>query len=96
MGSEHNLLVIPKEHIESPLELPADWWKSFTELLAQTPDLPESYNISVNYGKPAGQTKAHLHFWIIGRSDGEPASGIGLARLITLYNEQNGATGSTS
>lgn len=81
------MLVVPREHIESPLQLPSDWWKSLTELLVQVPGLPESYNISLNYGKPAGQTRPHLHFWVIGRLEDEPASGIGLARLIKLYNE---------
>ena len=87
LGSEHNTLIIPKSHVESPLELSPTWWASLAELLAKVPDLSESYNISLNYGKPAGQTQPHLHFWVVGRADGEPASGIGLAKLVRLYNE---------
>lgn len=91
-GSEHDLLIIPKAHVESPTQLPASWWESFAELLQQAPDLSESYNVSLNYGRPAGQSQPHLHFWVIGRAENEPASGIGLAKLIRLYNEsQTGA-----
>lgn len=78
-----NYLVIPARHIEDIQSLPADWWKHVAGAFAHLPAQPEHFNISVNYGKPAGQSIRHLHFWIIPREDGKPSSGKGFARLIS-------------
>lgn len=80
--SPGNFLIIPKEHIESPLDLPDTWWRDVKELLAKLPELPATYNISLNLGKEAGQTIKHLHFWIIPRQGDTRSSGKGLAKLI--------------
>jgi len=81
-------LIIPTDHIEAVNELPDDWWRSFKELLPQVPDVPSSYNISLNIGPGAGQTVKHLHFWVVPRPAGDPASGKGLARLIAETNRE--------
>lgn len=85
-----NYLIIPADHVESPDRLPDDWWQSFKRLLAMMPDMPVSYNISLNIGKNAGQSVKHLHFWIVSREDGQPSSGKGLARLISEANTPQG------
>jgi diadenosine tetraphosphate (Ap4A) HIT family hydrolase len=81
-------LIIPSEHIESPLELPDTWWRDMRDLIAKIPHPPEYYyNITLNVGKPAGQTIKHLHFWIIPREAGRPSSGKGLATFIKAADQ---------
>lgn len=80
-SSPGNYLIVPKIHTESPLALPDDWWQHFKRMLSTVPGLKD-YNISLNRGKPAGQTVKHIHFWIIPRIAGQPANGKGLAKLI--------------
>jgi diadenosine tetraphosphate (Ap4A) HIT family hydrolase len=77
-----HFLIIPKAHIESPLDLPDTWWSDMEELMAKIPQISGHYNISLNIGQHAGQTVKHLHFWIIPRAPGLPSSGKGLATLI--------------
>jgi len=79
---DSSYLIIPRDHLEELTDLPDTWWAELKQLLPKVPDLPKNYNLSLNYGKEAGQTLAHLHFWIIPREPGKPASGKGLARLI--------------
>lgn len=78
-------LVIPGGHAEAVADLPDDWMRDFKQLVAQVPGL-DHFNISVNVGRRAGQTVKHLHFWIIPRIEGEPASGKGLATLVRHAN----------
>lgn len=88
LSSPGNFLIVPKIHTENPADLPADWWVAFAELLGKIPGLGKSYNISLNFGQPAGQTVAHVHFWVIPRAGGQAASGKGLARLIAEADRQ--------
>jgi diadenosine tetraphosphate (Ap4A) HIT family hydrolase len=83
-----NYLIIPKPHVEEPTKLPNDWWQDFKELLAQVPEPPSDYNISLNVGKLAGQTLKHLHFWIIPRKAGSPNEGKGLAILVSPVEKE--------
>ena len=82
LGSEGNFLIIPKLHSESPGDVPDDWWTDFKLLFEQIPMDKNHYNVSLNVGQHAGQTVKHLHFWIIPRQGGMPASGKGLAALV--------------
>ena len=81
-------LIIPAEHTELVTDLPDTWWATFKQLLAKVPVPLEHYNISLNYGKNAGQTLPHLHFWVIPRVGGTPASGRGLAAFIDTANQE--------
>ena len=76
-------LIIPLDHVESPLKLSDTWWAEVKELLPKVLGLDEHYNISLNFGSHAGQSVKHLHFWIVPRFSGKPSSGKGLARLIS-------------
>jgi diadenosine tetraphosphate (Ap4A) HIT family hydrolase len=80
-----NYLIVPLVHTESPETLPRNWWGSVSELLTHVPH-GEHYNISVNIGADAGQSVKHIHFWVIPRTSGQPASGKGFARLINDTN----------
>lgn len=75
-------LIIPDGHYENLTELPDDWWMDVKQLLPQIPELPESYNLTLNFGKPAGQSVKHLHFWIIPRAANRSSSGKGLATFV--------------
>lgn len=82
-------LIIPKLHIESPLDLPDTWWHDMKELMERVPQLSaRHYNVSLNVGHHAGQTVKHLHFWVVPRSANTPASGKGLASLIEAANQR--------
>jgi diadenosine tetraphosphate (Ap4A) HIT family hydrolase len=87
-NSPGNFLIIPADHTESPTDLPDTWWATFKQLLAKAPGPLDQYNISLNYGNNAGQTVSHLHFWLIPRTAGKPASGRGLASLIDSANQE--------
>lgn len=82
VSSPGSYLVVPKVHVEDPAKLPVNWWSEMRELLPQTPELGEHYNLSLNVGKLAGQSVKHLHFWVVKREGGRGSSGKGLARLI--------------
>lgn len=80
-------LIVPKAHYEALDELPDDWWIDVKTLLRQLPVLQQDYNLSINIGKEAGQKLRHLHFWVIPRQAGTPASTKGLAALIAEVND---------
>ncbi len=81
-----NYLIIPNAHAESPVELPDDWWQDVKTLLRSVPGLPESYNLSFNVGRPAGQTVRHMHLWVVPRSAGQPSAGKGIVTLMNAYD----------
>jgi diadenosine tetraphosphate (Ap4A) HIT family hydrolase len=88
LGTTGSYLIIPKIHTEEFSDLPDDWWKHFKDALANLPQKFESYNITVNRGRNAGQSLNHLHFWIVRRSSGQPSSGKGLYGLIKALDER--------
>jgi diadenosine tetraphosphate (Ap4A) HIT family hydrolase len=92
LGSPGCYLVIPKTHTETVSDLPNSWWQEMKALMPHGVDDQSSFNISLNYGKNAGQTVAHLHFWIIPRTAGKPSSGKGFARLISEADRDVPAT----
>jgi diadenosine tetraphosphate (Ap4A) HIT family hydrolase len=82
------ILIVPTEHTEAVENLSDGFWHDLSELvgeLRQSKDI-QDYNLSLNVGKNAGQTVKHLHFWVIPREGGQPASGKGLALLIDERN----------
>jgi diadenosine tetraphosphate (Ap4A) HIT family hydrolase len=83
--AEGHLLVIPKRHIETFLEMSDSEGRNwFDAVRAGLRIVKEKYsldgvNIGVNEGKAAGQTIPHLHFHIIPRKVGDvedPSGGI--------------------
>lgn len=85
-------LVIPKRHISSLFDLPADEYASIWLLVAQVrerlmPDLkPDGFNVGVNDGTAAGQTVTHAHVHIIPRRNGDVADPRGGVRWIIPEN----------
>ena len=80
-------LIIPKTHVENIVDLPDGWWADFKQVFAHLPDAPSSYNLSLNYGRPAGQTAKHLHFWIVPRAEDTASAAKGLATLVREYGQ---------
>jgi hypothetical protein len=87
-GNTDCFLIIPTAHIEGPDQLPDTWWADVKALLPQVPDLTPDFNVSFNFGHTAGQTLEHIHLWVIRRRPHEPASGKGLALLISERNKE--------
>jgi diadenosine tetraphosphate (Ap4A) HIT family hydrolase len=80
-------LIIPEDHVESLTDLPDNWWGEFKAVLSQL-TMHGDYNLSLNYGRAAGQTLKHLHFWVIPRTETGHAGGKGLARLIQEVDQR--------
>lgn len=61
-------MIIPKRHKESILQLGVCSWLSVLCLLRKIPWIGETdWNLSINFGRDAGQTVPHIHLWIIPR-----------------------------
>lgn len=80
-------LVVPRQHVESIMDLPDGWWRDVKFLLSHAPNLKGDYNLSLNYGASAGQTVKHLHLWAVPRHPNRPSSGIGLAGFVHMTDE---------
>lgn len=85
LGDYDDYLVIPRNHEDWIQDLPATFMADLAILLESIPwwNADADFNISLNYGRPAGQRIMHLHWWIIKRS-GE-TDGLGLATLLTEH-----------
>jgi diadenosine tetraphosphate (Ap4A) HIT family hydrolase len=83
--SRGHVLVVPRRHVADFFEMRADEQAAVLELLndarrrIQREHLPDGYNIGVNIGKAAGQSRMHVHVHLIPRYAGDvpdPAGGI--------------------
>jgi histidine triad (HIT) family protein len=67
-----HILIIPKEHFASLIEIPEDKKEILAELLltarqiAQEKGLTTGYRIVLNTGKESGQAVFHIHFHLLG------------------------------
>ena len=66
-------IVVPRQHIETVLDLPDDELSHFfgavkhvTEMITKTLR-PDGFTLGINHGRAAGQAVDHLHFHIIPR-----------------------------
>jgi len=86
--TEGHTLVVPRQHVASIYELPADAQAALWQLVAQArqrlqDDLqPDGFNIGLNDGEAAGQTIPHAHIHVIPRRDGDVADPRGGVRWI--------------
>ena len=83
--SRGHVLVVPKRHVADFFDMVAEEQAAVLHLLneaqrrIQKQDAPDGYNIGVNIGKAAGQTRMHVHVHLIPRYQGDvadPAGGI--------------------
>jgi diadenosine tetraphosphate (Ap4A) HIT family hydrolase len=86
--SDGHTLVVPRQHVASIYELPADVQAGLWSLVAEArsrlnDDLaPDGFNIGLNDGLAAGQTILHAHIHIIPRHGGDVADPRGGVRWI--------------
>lgn len=83
--SQGHVIVVPKRHVESFFDMTAQEHAAVFELLAkaqrslQALHNPDGYNVGVNVGKAAGQSRLHVHVHLIPRYAGDlpdPAGGV--------------------
>jgi diadenosine tetraphosphate (Ap4A) HIT family hydrolase len=87
-----NYLIIPNEHVASPLELSDSWWQDVKILIPKIPEPPIEYNLYESQGKSAGQTLEHVHLWVVPRVPNKPSSGKGLYGLMREIDESKEIT----
>lgn len=84
-ASPGHVLLIPRRHVISPLELTDSEWQDLHRLLGTAVARlvgefgPDGFNIGFNIGIAAGQTIQHLHMHLIPRYSGDveqPRGGI--------------------
>src|SRR5207302_7277355 len=86
--TQGHTLVIPKRHVASLFELPAEEQAAVWALVAQVRALllaelqPDGFNVGLNDGKVAGQTVMHAHVHVIPRRDGDVADPRGGVRWV--------------
>ena len=83
--SRGHVLVVPKRHVADFFDMAADEQAAVLQLLngaqrrIQREHSPDGYNIGVNIGRAAGQSRMHVHVHLIPRYTGDvpdPAGGI--------------------
>ena len=83
--SRGHVLVVPRRHVADFFAMTAEEQSAMLQLLndaqhkIQAERAPDGYNIGVNIGKAAGQSRMHVHVHLIPRYAGDvadPAGGI--------------------
>lgn len=83
--SKGHVIAVPKRHVASFFEMTAEEQAALLELLRraqrslQALHKPDGYNIGVNVGSAAGQSRMHVHVHLIPRYAGDvpdPAGGV--------------------
>ena len=83
--SKGHVIVVPKRHVESFFDMTPQEQAAVFELLGKTQrslqalHKPDGYNIGVNVGSAAGQSRMHAHVHLIPRYAGDlpdPAGGV--------------------
>ena len=86
--SRGHVLVVPKRHVAGFFDMRADEQAAVLELLneaqrrIQKQEAPDGYNIGVNIGKAAGQSRMHVHVHLIPRYAGDVADPTGGIRCV--------------
>jgi diadenosine tetraphosphate (Ap4A) HIT family hydrolase len=72
-----HVLVVPRRHVADFFDMTAEERRSLVDLLAEAQRIvqrqhsPDGYNIGVNVGKAAGQSRMHVHMHLIPRHAGD-------------------------
>lgn len=86
--SRGHVIVVPKRHVASFFDMTAGEQSAVLELLntakssRQAGYSPDGYNIGVNVGKAAGQSRMHVHVHLIPRYAGDVADPRGGIRCV--------------
>jgi diadenosine tetraphosphate (Ap4A) HIT family hydrolase len=90
--SRGHVLVVPKRHVADFFEMTTDEQLAVVELLRQARQLiqakhsPDGYNIGVNIGEAAGQSRMHVHVHLIPRYLGDVVNPKGGVRCVLTGN----------
>lgn len=94
--SRGHVLAVPKRHVASFFDMTIEEQSAVLDLLNQAQRLvkiehsPDGYNIGVNVGKAAGQSRMHVHVHLIPRYVGDVADPTGGVRCV-LAGRKRGA-----
>ena len=86
--SRGHVLVVPRRHVASFFDMTSAEQADILGLLTQAQSLiqakhsPDGYNIGVNVGKAAGQSRMHVHVHLIPRYAGDVADPSGGIRCV--------------
>lgn len=86
--SRGHVLVVPRRHVAGFFDMSAEEQAACLALLSQAQRLvqarhsPDGYNIGVNVGKAAGQSRMHVHVHLIPRYAGDVADPKGGIRCV--------------
>jgi diadenosine tetraphosphate (Ap4A) HIT family hydrolase len=86
--SRGHVIVVPKRHIADFFEMTVEEQAAVLELLRSarrsmgSEHSPDGYNIGVNIGEAAGQTRMHVHVHLIPRYRGDVANPKGGVRCV--------------
>jgi diadenosine tetraphosphate (Ap4A) HIT family hydrolase len=86
--SPGHVIVVPKRHVADFFEMTRTEQAAVLELLAAVREsirqkhAPDGYNIGVNVGKAAGQSRMHVHVHLIPRYKGDVADPSGGVRCV--------------
>jgi diadenosine tetraphosphate (Ap4A) HIT family hydrolase len=86
--SSGHVLVIPKRHVADFFHMNADEQAALLQLLNEAErrirreHQPDGFNIGVNVGKAAGQSRMHVHVHLIPRYAGDVADPTGGIRCV--------------
>jgi len=90
--SPGHILVVPKRHVAGFFEMTPQEQLAVLELLREAQQLvharhsPDGYNIGVNIGQAAGQSRMHVHVHLIPRYIGDVANPKGGVRCVLASN----------
>ena len=90
--SPGHILVVPKRHVADFFEMTAQEQLAVVELLREARQVvhaehsPDGYNIGVNIGQAAGQSRMHVHVHLIPRYLGDVANPKGGIRCVLAGN----------
>jgi len=90
--SRGHVLVVPKRHVADFFEMTPQEQLAVLELLREAQQLvhakhsPDGYNIRVNVGQAAGQSRMHVHVHLIPRYIGDVANPKGGVRCVLASN----------
>ena len=86
--SAGHMVVVPKRHVADFFELTSEEQGAVLALLRQAKELiqathaPDGYNIGVNVGRAAGQSRMHVHVHLIPRYAGDVPNPVGGIRCV--------------
>jgi diadenosine tetraphosphate (Ap4A) HIT family hydrolase len=90
--SRGHIIIVPRRHVSDFFEMTSSEQVAVVELLnharacVQSQHSPDGYNIGVNVGRAAGQSRMHVHIHLIPRYTGDVANPAGGVRCVLAGN----------